>query len=155
MKILLTMSLLLGVAPFQLLFAQDAGDENPLQLKAHHASLSVDDLDRAQDFYQNVLGFKPGNVRKGANGETRQVVIPGFAINLTRRNGSVRNTKAEGSLEQGWIHIVLETPILDEVRARLDEQNVPTRPALNGDGELSRLLVFDPEGNQIELIRPR
>lgn len=148
-------SLLLTLVPVYAPLAQDAGDENPLQLKAHHASLSVDDLDRAQAFYQDILGFKPGNVRKADNGETRQLVIPGFAINLTKRIGSMRHPRAEGSLEQGWIHIVLETPILDEVRARLDEQSVPNRPALNADGELSRLLVFDPEGNQIELIRPR
>lgn len=134
------------------LWAQDGGLENPLQLSSHHVSLSVADLDRAQGFYQNVLGFKPGNVRKGANGETRQVTIPGYAINLTLRNGSTRHPRAEGSLEQGWFHIVLATPILDEVRERLDAQGVKTSPAMM-DGKLARLLVFDPEGNEIELIR--
>lgn len=141
-----------GLLPAGILRAQDVVAENPLQLTAHHASLSVADLDRAQAFYENILGFKPGAVRKGVDSETRQVVIPGFAINLTKREGSTRHPRSEGNLEQGWIHIVLETPILDDVQKRLEAENVPTRPAMR-DGVLSRLLVFDPEGNQIELIR--
>lgn len=137
----------LGATP-----AQGADVENPLKLASHHASLSVEDLDKQQAFYEKVLGFKAGNVRKGADGETRQVTIPGYAINLTKRIGSARHPRAEGSLEQGWIHIVLETPILDEVQKRLEAQGVKTRPAMM-NGALARLLVFDPEGNQIELIR--
>ncbi len=153
MKRLVTMSsVLLALVPFGAVLAQNAGTENPLQLSSHHASLSVADLDRQQAFYEKMLGFKMGNVRKGADGETRQMVIPGYAVNLTKRNGSMRHSRAEGSLEQGWIHIVLATPILDEVQKRLEAQKVKTRPAMS-NGVLSRLLVFDPEGNQIELIR--
>lgn len=145
-------SVLLALVSFSAVPAQSADTENPLKLSSHHASLSVEDLDRQQAFYEKVLGFKMGNVRKGADGETRQLVIPGYAINLTKRSGSMRHPRAEGSLEQGWIHIVLATPILDEVHKRLEAQNIKTRPAMM-NGALSRLLVFDPEGNQIELIR--
>ena len=150
-KMALLSTLLLGLLPC-VLSAADAAGDNPLQLASHHVSLSVADLDKEQAFYEKVMGFKMGSVRKDANGETRQVVIPGYAINLTRSNGSVRHPRSEGNLEQGWFHIVLATPILDEVQKRLDAQKVPTRPALV-NGVLSRLLVFDPEGNEIELIR--
>jgi catechol 2,3-dioxygenase-like lactoylglutathione lyase family enzyme len=151
-RLLAISSVLLALIPFGVLSAQVAGAENPLKLSSHHASLSVADLDKQQAFYEQVLGFKPGNVRKNADGETRQMVISGYAVNLTKRNGSMRHPRAEGSLEQGWIHIVLATPILDEVHKRLEAQQVKTRPAMQ-NGALARLLVFDPEGNQIELIR--
>jgi catechol 2,3-dioxygenase-like lactoylglutathione lyase family enzyme len=145
-------SLLLALVPAGFVAALDAAGENPLQLSSHHVSLSVADLDKQQAFYEKVLGFKMGTVRKNDDSETRQLVIPGYAINLTRRNGSMRHPRSEGNLEQGWFHIVLATPILDEVRKRLEAQQVPTRPAMM-NGALARLLVFDPEGNEIELIR--
>jgi catechol 2,3-dioxygenase-like lactoylglutathione lyase family enzyme len=145
-------SILLALVPCGFLVAQDASMENPLKLASHHVSLSVADLDKQQAFYEKVLGFKMGAVRKDANGETRQVVIPGYAINLTKSNGSMRHPRSEGNLEQGWFHIVLATPILDEVQKRLEAQQVKTRRAVV-NGALSRLLVFDPEGNEIELIR--
>lgn len=153
MKRLFTLSaILFALFPLRALPADVPGMENPLKLVSHHASLSVSDLDKQQLFYEQVLGFKMGAVRKSDDGETRQMVIPGYAVNLTKRTGSVRNPRAEGSLEQGWIHIVLATPILDEVQKRLEAQHVKTRPAMM-NGRLARLLVFDPEGNQIELIR--
>jgi catechol 2,3-dioxygenase-like lactoylglutathione lyase family enzyme len=153
MKTLIALSsVLLALAPFGVVSAQSAAGDNPLQLSSHHVSLSVEDLDKQQAFYEKMLGFKAGSVRKDANGETRQVVIPGYAINLTKRNGSQRHPRGEGNLEQGWFHIVLATPILDEVQKRLEGQKVQTKPALT-NGKLARLLVFDPEGNEIELIR--
>src|SRR5690242_9714527 len=131
MKNLVTISsVLLALFSFATMPAQGAETENPLQLSSHHVSLSVADLDKQQAFYVHVLGFKNGSVRKDANGETRQVTIPGYAVNLTRSNGSERHPRNEGNLEQGWFHIVLATPILDEVQKRLDAQGVKTKPAM-------------------------
>lgn len=144
-------SVLLVIAPFGVLPAQNAGNENPLKLSSHHVSLYVTDLEKEQAFYEKVLGFKMGSVRKDADGETRQVTIPGYAINLTQRS-DLKPHPSDDKPEQGWRHIVLATPILDEVQKRLDEQKVRTKPAMV-NGALSRVRVFDPEGNEIELIR--
>jgi catechol 2,3-dioxygenase-like lactoylglutathione lyase family enzyme len=153
MKKLTLTSILLALLAVSTLPARSADTENPFKLVSHHISLSVADLEKEQAFYVNVMGFKPGSVRKDANGETRQVTIPGYAINLTKSNGSERHPRNEGNLEQGWFHIVLTTPMLDEVQKSLNAQGVKTKPAMV-NGALSRLLVFDPEGNEIELTRP-
>ena len=130
--------------------AQSAELQNPLKFSAHHASVYVMDADKEQAFYEKALGFTTIGVRPDGDGETRQLAIPGFAIYLTKRS-NLKPRPGEGSIQQGWRHIVLATPILDEVKKKLEAANASVTPYMV-NGVLSRLRVLDPEGNAIEIV---
>src|SRR4051812_2008345 len=62
---------------------------NPLQLKAHHVTASVIDLDRAVKWYREMLGFRIVNQGSRQNGAVKfaDLAIPGFGIGLVQ-NGA-------------------------------------------------------------------
>ena len=73
-----------------LLFAGSAAaqDVNPLGLKAHHATASVADLDRAVRWYEQMLGFRAVNRGDRPNGmRFADLEIPGYGIGLVQNPG--------------------------------------------------------------------
>ena len=101
----------------------------------------------------NVLRFREVNhIHRGADFEACRVSIPGFSIDLVWQKGSRKSDKAAGNLEQGWIHVVFKTPIINQAYAALTSAHTDVKPDRDPQGAITRLLVHDPEGNEIEIF---
>jgi catechol 2,3-dioxygenase-like lactoylglutathione lyase family enzyme len=124
-------------------------------LAPHHVTISVENLDRVSEWYVTVLGFKPEpHAGNDPNFQVQHVTIPGYRIDLIQFKGSSRPAPANPIyLRQGWIHIAFSVPDLPAALKQLQALNTDVR-ADNKDakGLPTRLVVHDPEGNEIELF---
>lgn len=149
--------LLCSVAPAQSSAAQ-AGNAQAAPLTGlvpHHVTISVENLDRVSEWYVRVLGFKSAP-RSDSNPDflNQHVIIPGYRIDLIKYKGSTRPAPVDPLyLRQGWIHIAFSVPDLGAALKELQALNTDVR-ADNTDpqGVPTRLVVHDPEGNEIELF---
>ena len=142
--------LLLVVAASSPLVAQSS--PNPLQLKPHHATAAVVDLDRAVRWYQQMLGFKVIDRGDRPNGSRfADLELPGYGIGLVQNPGPPPPGNAGRS---GWIHIVFSVP--DPAGAY---QTLKTRGAdvsVRGNqapAQITTFLLHDSEGNEIEIVK--
>jgi catechol 2,3-dioxygenase-like lactoylglutathione lyase family enzyme len=124
-------------------------------LAPHHVTISVENLDREADWYVNVLGFK-AEPRNGSNPNFlyQHVIIPGYRVDLIQYKGSSRPASVNPLyLRQGWIHIAFSVADLAAAFKELQALNTDVR-ADNKDakGVPTRLVVHDPEGNEMELF---
>jgi len=150
--------ILLGWVVLAQLSAAQAGDTQAPPLKGlvpHHVTISVENFDRVSEWYVRALGFKPAP-RSDSNPDflNQHVSIPGYRIDLIQYKGSTRPSPVNPLyLRQGWIHIAFSVPDLSAAFKELQALNVDVR-ADNKDakGVPTRLVVHDPEGNEIELF---
>jgi catechol 2,3-dioxygenase-like lactoylglutathione lyase family enzyme len=128
-----------------------ASPDNPLQLVPDHATLSVADLEKELAWYERVLGFKVAQRAKMDDFEFAHMTIPGYRIDLSQHKGSVRHRVLDSEMEQGWMHIVFKTPAINAVYGQLVAQQAYVKEYKNKDSTINRLIVRDPEGNEIEI----
>jgi catechol 2,3-dioxygenase-like lactoylglutathione lyase family enzyme len=135
------------------LSAQSASD--PLELKPHHATASVANLDRAVKWYTEKLGFKVAMRRKIDDArEIAWLTIPGYRIDLIQVKGSAPHPPVKDHmLVQGWGHIVFAVPSVDRTYAILKARGVdlPQTPATNEALHLRATSFPDSEGNWLEI----
>lgn len=124
---------------------------NPLELSPHHVAISVANLNVETAWYAKVLGFDKVYSSHAADLSVSWMWIPGFRIDLMQQKGSSRIDKRIGPMRQGWVHLSLQTPIIGEVLKRLRAAGVDVQVFRYKNGHIMRLLIQDPEGNQIEL----
>jgi catechol 2,3-dioxygenase-like lactoylglutathione lyase family enzyme len=126
---------------------------NPLHLIADHATASVADLHKEEQWYIHVLGFREVNhIHPRRDFEACRVSIPGFSIDLVLQTGSRRSEKGAGNLEQGWLHVVFKTSALDQAYSALTSAHADVKAERDAHGVVSRLIMHDPEGNEIEIF---
>lgn len=137
-------------------------DRNPLGLRAHHATASVVDIDRAVAWYRDMLGFTliDRGSRDAGKFKFAELGIPGFGVGLVQlpaAPGARADPKApQGATGVGayWVHIVFTVPDPDGTFALLRRRGAQVSVR---DGRvtppLSAFLVKDSEGNEIEIIR--
>jgi catechol 2,3-dioxygenase-like lactoylglutathione lyase family enzyme len=95
--------------------AAQSNKVNPLHLSTNHVTASVADLEREAEWYERVLGFRRSKLLGGRKDfGLYQMTMPGNRIDLVWEQGSSRHRQAEGRLEQGWLHVVFNTPDLNE-----------------------------------------
>jgi glyoxylase I family protein len=137
------------------LWAQSASD--PLELKPSHATASVQDLDRAIQWYTEKLGFKV--IRHDKSNPDRQVAwltIPGYRVDLIQLKGSGRQpVPQDRMMAQGWAHIVFAVPDVDRAYAILKARGVvlPEPVATNETLRIRTSHFPDSEGNWLEIYQ--
>jgi catechol 2,3-dioxygenase-like lactoylglutathione lyase family enzyme len=147
---------LCGVALSQPGLAQ-AEDSHPAPLTGlapDHATISVENLDRTADWYQRFLGFKVAQ-RFDTNPDflLEQLSIPGYRIDLVKYKGSVRPASVNPLyLQQGWVHVVFNVQDLPAAFKEPQALNVNVAADKDANGVPTRLVMHDPEGNEIELV---
>jgi len=125
---------------------------NPFQLKPHHATAAVTDIDRAVRWYDQMLGFKVVNRGDRPNGSRfADLELPGYGIGLVQNPGPPPSGNVARS---GWLHIVFSVP--DPARAyqmlkdRGADVSVRGNPA---PAQITTFLLHDSEGNEIEIVK--
>lgn len=142
----------LGVAAFASISL--CAEPNALKLTPHHATISVADLDKESQWYASVLGFEKSNSFDSPDSKGCWMVIPGYRVDLIQQKGSSRKDTQLGLLRQGWLHVVFQTPIMEEALRRLQAAGTDVKSFKDNDGHLQRLILHDPEGNEVELHAP-
>jgi lactoylglutathione lyase len=127
--------------------------DNPLGLTVDHVTIWVADIDAETKWYEDVLGFKEVQRRSLQENQFRSLRIPGvYRIDLTWWKGSTRHVDAkDAAMEQGYRHIVFKTQDLKAALDKLTKKNANVRAQRDKNGNLTNVLVLDPEGNEIEL----
>jgi catechol 2,3-dioxygenase-like lactoylglutathione lyase family enzyme len=137
------------------LSAQSAAD--PLDLKLHHATASVGDLNRAVKWYQEKLGFKMVMRRKlDATSEIAWMTMPGNRIDLIQRQGTSKGPAFKDHLmAQGWAHIVFSVADVDRAYAILKARgvNLPEPVSTNQALHIKASHFPDSEGNWLEIYQ--
>lgn len=126
-----------------------AGAERPPILRIAHVALYVHDLEKAQAFYGELLGFAQPLRLYQEDGSTRVTtfkindhqfieIIPGFPKDQV----------------DPLSHIALETSDVERLRVYLMEKgiSVPQKVGKEDDGNLS-FSVRDPDGHEVEFIQ--
>ena len=120
----------------------------------HHIGLNVVDIERAENFYTNVLGFRVVNRYEE---EVRHLMLDTGSVTLHLFESS--DLHMENAIdclsEQGYAHIAFGTnrnrfpEIIDELK----NKNVVFRgPLILGQGE--SVHFKDPDGNHLEIRCP-
>jgi len=124
---------------------------NPLELSIHHVAISVANVNVESAWYAKVLGLDKVFCSTSSDRSECWMWIPGFRIDLIQQKGSTRIDRRFGPMRQGWLHLSLQTPIIREALDRLRSDDVHVQVFRYKNGHIMRLLMEDPEGNQIEL----
>ncbi|MFP5277866.1 MAG: VOC family protein [Acidobacteriota bacterium] len=133
--------------------AQKVNNSNPLQLYPQHVTVSVANIDREEAWYERVFGFKEAlRSSAGADYEIRQIVLPTYRIDLVWQKGSVRHPNATPYSSQGWAAIVFKTPAIEADFHKLVADGTDAKADRNIRSAITRLVVHDPEGNEIEIV---
>src|SRR2546423_5412669 len=119
---------------------------NPLQLKPHHATAAVADVDRAVQWYERMLGFKVVNRGDRPNGSRfADLELPGYGIGLVQNPGP----PPSAGTRSGWIHIVFSVPdpagAYATLKSRGADVSVRGNPA---PAQITTFLLHDSEGNE-------
>jgi catechol 2,3-dioxygenase-like lactoylglutathione lyase family enzyme len=139
--------------------------QNPLQLKPHHATAAVADLDRAIRWYEQMLGFKVVNRGERPNGmrfadlelaappsHDGASTGPLFGIGLVQNPATP--SPSTSAARSGWIHIVFSVPeparAFATLKARGADITVRGNPA---PAQVTTFLLHDIDGNEIEIVQ--
>ncbi len=125
----------------------------------HHVALTVTDLDRALDFYTNVLGFRRGRWLRGPDGPSRIVFVEtpgGGCIELFHRHeGAVAAPPRTDNRTLGWNPLAFAVSDIDAEVARLKALGVrfTAEPGPSRPGAIRVAFFPDPDGNTLELFQ--
>ena len=124
-----------------------------MQLKGiHHIALNVTDLDRAERFYTDVLGFSV--THRFSKGLRHLMLDTGNAAIALFEAPDLEVKKAMNLLsEDGYLHLAFEASAadFDNIVKELQTKNViiDSGPIKRGDGE--SIYFNDPDDNHLEI----
>jgi catechol 2,3-dioxygenase-like lactoylglutathione lyase family enzyme len=134
-------------------------------LEAHHYGVTVRDLDRAVDFYRDVLGldvlsrfsvsgdaFETGVGVDGAAGQFAHLDAGGARVELVEYDPEGDAAAADTVNQPGAKHLGFAVDDLDAFYRDLDDDvKTVSEPQTTASGT-KILFVCDPEGNLVEVI---
>lgn len=134
-------------------------------LTAHHVGITVEDLDRAVDFYQEIFGldvlarfsvdgeaFATGVGVDGASAEFAHLDADGARIELVSYDpeGIPRGESAVN--QPGAVHVGLSTDDVDAFYDSLPDHVETQSPPQRTASGTKIVFVRDPEGNLVEVL---
>jgi catechol 2,3-dioxygenase-like lactoylglutathione lyase family enzyme len=127
---------------------------NPLQLKAHHITAAVTDIDRAVKWYREVLGLRlvERGERNGGAFRFAELEIPGFGVALVQLAGAQAAPATEKPQAPDWVHIVFAVPDPDAAYRELKARGADVFTRGTATPPITTFLLRDSEGNEIEIV---
>ena len=128
---------------------------NPLGLKAHHITALVVDIDRATNWYRNVLGFEIVDQGIRDNGYLRyaELKIPGFGLGLVQTQEAAVTVPAGTVVKPSWLHMVFSVANADTIYRTLKQRGVPVSVWSKTDTKpVSSFRLADSEGNELRIV---
>ncbi|MBO4206557.1 VOC family protein [Micromonospora echinofusca] len=143
--------------------------------EVHHVAMTVSDLDRAADFYEQALGYRrtlrtdvggPGievslGLPAGTTGRVQYLQGPSRIgqLELIEWNGTPTRTATGGHLELGTFLLSFAVPLdeMDELYRRMVELgaeclSAPNRVLLENYGYITAFAARDLDGNLLEFV---
>jgi len=117
---------------------------------AHHYSLAVADVERADGFYGDLLGL-PQIERPNFGLPGTWYQAGPVQLHLIETPQGVDVGSQPPALTPLAQHIAFEIPDYEAMRSRLEEAGVEM---LATGSEVGQIFVRDPDGNTVEFIRP-
>jgi catechol 2,3-dioxygenase-like lactoylglutathione lyase family enzyme len=152
-KILQTTALPIAFALLGVQSASAADPRNPLALRPHHITAAVADLERAANWYQQMLGFKIR--QRGNHGDVLfvELAIPGFGVSLIKEpsGGEAAARSKDGAPR--WLHFVFGVPDPDAAYHALELKGATLAARRLPNGHIQSFLFADSEGNELEIIQ--
>lgn len=120
-------------------------------LKFHHFGVEVKDIDKAIDFYVNILNFKisyPKTYSKDFNETFVLIDLDGGILELRESHG----LDVDCSRPSIRHHITFETKEFDNIVALVKKNNIPI---IDGPRDIPNdirlLTILDPDNNKIDI----
>jgi glyoxylase I family protein len=112
--------------------------------RLHHVNLLVDDLERAQHFYGDLLGWQPA--------DRPDFGFPGAWFDLG--HGQLHLVVVDEMPPPSGAHFAVEVDDLNAVVGELEAAGVVVRPGGGTPGAGRQAFCQDPAGNLIEFNQP-
>lgn len=140
---------------------------NPLGLQMHHITATVSDVDRAVQWYRDMLGFKLDLRGSRADGRFQfaEMALPSLRLSFVTMRDDNRDARRGGDGHGGargdndgrrrqeprWERITLA--VTDPAALYAEMQKRGAKPHTRGAGPVNSFLMNDPDGNEIEIVR--
>jgi catechol 2,3-dioxygenase-like lactoylglutathione lyase family enzyme len=122
-------------------------------LKIDHVTFSVADVDAEAAWLTKVFGFTVGHAGTTPTQVYKDMMLPGFRIDLLQFKGSSRPpVKTPTPLQQGFVHLVFLVPDLKVAQAQIQAMGIEIVPQKDSTLGQVGFHFHDPEGNEFELF---
>jgi catechol 2,3-dioxygenase-like lactoylglutathione lyase family enzyme len=130
------------------------GPANPLGLKFHHITARVSDIRRATTWYQEVLGFEVGASGTALNGAMQfaHLHLPGFDVSFVQLAHPALTISAGQPVLPSWVHVVFAVADPDGLYRRWKRDGLSVSVRGSDAGRVDTFLLFDSEGNELEIV---
>ena len=120
----------------------------------HHLSLSVTDLGKSTEWYQQVLGLDVAAEIEGEGFRRIRLRAPGSGVTLTLTRHDQQSGETFSERRPGMDHVALQVASADEVRALKDRfaQLGVDHSEVKGSNGTAMITLRDPDNIQIEVF---
>lgn len=120
----------------------------------HHLSLSVSDLDKSTEWYQQVLGLDVAAQIDGEGFRRTRLRAPGSGVTLTLTRHDQQSGETFSERRPGMDHVALQVASADEVKTLKDrfEQLGVNHSEVKGSNGTAMITLRDPDNIQIEVF---
>ena len=120
----------------------------------HHLSLSVSDLDKSTEWYQQVLGLDVAAEIEGEGFLRTRLRAPGSGVTLTLTRHDQQSGETFSERRPGMDHVALQVSSADEVKTLKDrfEQLGVNHSEVKGSNGTAMITLRDPDNIQIEVF---
>ena len=120
----------------------------------HHLSLSVSDLDKSTEWYQQVLGLDVAAQIDGEGFRRTRLRAPGSGVTLTLTRHDQQSGETFSERRPGMDHVALQVASADEVKTLKDrfEQLGVDHSEVKGSNGTAMITLRDPDNIQIEVF---
>ena len=120
----------------------------------HHLSLSVSDLDKSTEWYQQVLGLDVAAQIDGEGFRRTRLRATGSGVTLTLTRHDQQSGETFSERRPGMDHVALQVASADEVKTLKDrfEQLGVNHSEVKGSNGTAMITLRDPDNIQIEVF---